>query len=161
MADFSIAFNWMMDNEDAPRKYNKVPDVGGYAIGGINSASFPKEFKVIDGLSGEDRANAIYAFYQKNFWNTWYEQLTSDDLAKRVFDAAVNMGPGTAVKLLQQAINVTADGGWGSKTVTAANNDEDAWQKFIFLRVQHYQDIVKAKPMMAVYLSQWETRAQK
>ena len=46
MSDFSVCFEWMMDNEDARRAYAQVPDAppGAFAISGINSAAFPIDF---------------------------------------------------------------------------------------------------------------------
>ena len=38
MASFNVCYNWMMDSEDPAREYEIVPDCGGYAISGINSA---------------------------------------------------------------------------------------------------------------------------
>ena len=50
MASFEVAFNWMMDNEDASRAYKTVPDTGGMAISGINSAAYPSDFARINAI---------------------------------------------------------------------------------------------------------------
>ena len=128
MANFDYCYNFMMGNEDAGRSCAIVNDTGGHAISGVNSASFPVQFAAIAALPQSQRAPAVENFYQTEFWNQWYAQMLSDDVAARVFDAAVNMGPGTAVKLLQRAVNsfhagnpLTVDGGWGPATVAAAN----------------------------------------
>jgi len=110
----------------------------------------------------------VQAFYQAHFWNGWFAQLNADELAKRVFDFAVNGGSGTAVKTLQQAMNalgsrLTVDGGWGPNTISAANSADPnaAVQAFIAARVAHYQAIVTANQADAKYLSDWLARARR
>ncbi len=162
MADFLVSYNWMLDNEDRSRQYKRVPDTpaGAFAISGINSLAYPKQFAAIDILPQVSRGPAVQRFYQTEFWNPWISQLLSDDVAKRVFDSAVNTGPGTAVKLLQTAINeiaatpITVDGGWGPQTVRAANNCVAVAlvSRFQHARLEHYQAIVAKNPDDAVYL---------
>ena len=162
MADFLVSYNWMMDNEDRARQYKMVPDSpqGAFAISGVNSFAYPKQFAAINVLPQASRGPAIQSFYQTQFWNGWFDQLLSDDVAKRVFDAAVNTGPGTAVKLLQTAVNRTAnsplvvDGGWGPKTVAGVNGCVAAAlvSQFQQVRLEHYQAIVAANPLDAKYL---------
>lgn len=171
MASFETAFNWMMDNEDSQRNYALIPDdpPGAHVISGINSAAYPSEFAAIATIAQAERAPAIQAFYQKEFWNTWLNQLTSDEVTKRVFDAAVNMGPGTAVKLLQTATEAAAgialgvDGDWGPATLHSANNCNSDMLSAAFrsARVQHYREIVLKNPAKAKFLKGWLVRAGK
>jgi len=168
MADFDVAFNWMMDAEDRSRKYAVVPDYppGSHAISGINSSSFPGAYQAIAALPQSTRGPAIENFYRTSFWNQWFSQLTSDELAKRVFDMAVNGGPGTAVKLLQEAIGdcgqtVSIDGKWGPNTVAAANacTESEIVLAFKAARAQRYRDIVERNPAESGFLDAWLTRA--
>jgi len=175
MADFVTAFQWMMLSEDSQLQCAVVPDstpAGAtgpcYAISGINSGSFPADYATIAALPQSSRLPAVQQFYQKQFWNSWFDQLISDDVAKRVFDFAVNGGPGTAVKTLQRAVNalggnLTVDGGWGPMTLAAANAADQAAlaQAFIDARVAHYQEIVANDPSDAQYLKSWTARAEK
>lgn len=160
MASFDVAYEWMMDNEDSRREYAIVPDVGGQAISGINSHSFPAQFAAIAALPQAERGPAVRNFYMLEFWNHWFDALVSDDISKRVFDASVNMGGGTAVRLLQQAVGVFVDGAWGPETV-AATNASSPVAAFIAARCQHYRDIVTAKPSDEKYLEEWLARASK
>lgn len=60
------------------------------------------------------------------------------DLA--VFDAAVNIGTGRAIKLLQRALNTVVDGFIGPKTVMAANAASlDALGHYVDLREAYYK----------------------
>lgn len=169
MASFTVAFNWMLDNEDSQRQYATVPDVGGQAISGINSKSFPDQFAVIAAIPQAQRGPAVEQFYMVNFWNPWFGQIISDDIAKRAFDAAVNMGSGTAVKLLQIACNslltplIAQDGAWGPATVHQINDaaPDALVSAFIAARRAHYVDIIRAKPELSRYLAAWLARASK
>ena len=156
MADFFAAYNWMMNNEDRSRACAIVPDAppGAHAISGINSAAYPSEYASIAAMPQNKRQSAVQSFYQDHFWNQWYARLNSDEVAKRVFDAAVNMGPGTAVKLLQQAAGSSVDGAWGPITVGAANAVDSTTlvTSFQKVRLAHYQGIVQSNPTLASYL---------
>ena len=107
MADWNIAYNWMMDNEDALRTCEQVPDAppGAFAIGGINSVTWPEAFAAVVALAQEKREPFVRQFHENHFWNMWHEQLESDEVSKRVFDFAVNGGSGSSVRCLQQALN--------------------------------------------------------
>lgn len=170
MASFDVAFDWLMQSEDAARAYAVEPDAppGAHAISGINSAAYPLQFAKISALPQDQRGVEVENFYRAAFWNKWYAQLASDELAKRVFDAAVNMGPGTAVKLLQNAAGCAADGCWGPATLAAVNAMGDFLVgPFKVVRLAHYQTIVKWNPGLAHYLGTesnpgpWWARAMK
>ncbi len=166
MADFQIAYDWMMENEDARRACVSVADPTEHnpcarAISGINSAYFPVEFSAIDAAAGERRAELVRAFYGARFWNGYLSQLASDEVAKRVFDAMVNMGAGTGVRLLQESISdpaseshihVKADGVLGPLTVRAANAATDFQLVKVFKarRAAHYKEI--GGPNLAAWL---------
>jgi len=186
MADFVTAYNWMMDNEDSQRKFNEAPDpcpkgVAGpcFAIGGVNSGAWPQEYAAIKAADQAQRQALVQDFYQKHYWNQWYAQLGSDEVCKRVFDFAVN-GGATSVRCLQQAVNslvgaaeamaagavagaVSEDGGWGPKTVAAANAADAAAlvTEFKAKRLAFYQDLAAADPSKQQYLKGWTARAGK
>ena len=174
MADFQTAFLWTMKHEDSTMSCAQAPDAAPagcagpcYAISGINSGAWPAQFATIAELPQDSRLPAVQAFYQAHFWNQWFDQLASNDLAKRVFDFAVNGGSGAAVKTLQRAVNslggsLTVDGGWGPHTLAAANAcDPTALaQAFIEARMGYYRAIVAANPSDQRYLNGWLARAQ-
>jgi lysozyme family protein len=172
MASFEISYNWMMDNEDPARAYKAVPDVGGMAISGINSRSFPDDYMRIAEMTQVTRGASVEEFYEAQFWNRWYEELASDEVAKRVFDMAVNGGAETAVMLLQRSVEladtgygsgIIVDGKWGPRTVALANASEPGTllQDFQEERIAHYKAIVAADPSKAKYLAGWIARAMK
>lgn len=126
MANFPVCLQWLLDTEDPKRTWKEEPDTGGRAIAGVNSKVFPADFAHIAAIPQIKRGPAITNFYLVNFWNKWFDALTSTEVAQRVFDSAVNQGPETAVKLLQLAVSVSyshiyADGLWGPETLSTVN----------------------------------------
>jgi lysozyme family protein len=57
-----------------------------------------------------------------------------------VFDTAVNMGVGTAARMLQMAAGVTVDGEIGPATIAAAGAD-GVLDAFRDARIAHYQGL--------------------
>jgi lysozyme family protein len=165
---FEDDYEFMMDNEDKNQLHAIVPDAppGAHAISGINSAAFPKQFAAIAAIPQAQRGPAVEQFYQAEFWNQWIAQITSTDLQERVFDTAVNSGMGTAVKILQTAVNsfhdenpLIVDGAWGPVTVAAANacNPLTLVPAFEQARVAHLRKYDANSP----YLAQLIARAEK
>lgn len=80
---------------------------------GISAMSYPDED--IKNLT-IDRAKELY---RRDFW----ERFDGDDihpaLAYQLFDAAVNHGPGNAVRILQRGIDIADDGDLGPNTQAA------------------------------------------
>ena len=160
MASFNVALAWTLDNwEDPSHEYKKAPDAppGAFAIAGINSAAWPEEFAAINATPQVDRAVPVAAFYFKHFWTNWLSALTSDEVAKRVLDMAVNTVEKTAVKLLQQALNtfhingpLVADGWWGPLTIGIANGFDASSIVAAFqqLRVAHYKENDADSPLL-------------
>lgn len=59
--------------------------------------------------------------YLERYWKPVRADELPAAVRYAVFDAAVNSGPGQAIKWLQRALGVTADGVIGPKTIAAAN----------------------------------------
>ncbi len=69
-----------------------------------------------------DSARAIY---RKDYWDKIQGDNLPPSLALLTFDAAVNNGVGRAVRWLQQAVGVTADGVLGVVTLSAVKAREE------------------------------------
>jgi lysozyme family protein len=170
MADFTTAFLWTMQYEDPDHACTLVGDDVGTVISGINSAVWPDAVDVIAALPREQRWGAVQEFYEAHYWNAWLSQLESDEVAKRVFDAGVNQGQGTAVEILQKAIlqcdpdaNLDVDGIFGPHTLMRANSETEAnlVTAFCAQRVDQYRATVSTNPALAPYLDAWLARAQR
>jgi lysozyme family protein len=72
-----------------------------------------------EAVSALTRAEAA-EIYRNRYWTPTRSGELPAGLDLVVFDAAVNMGPGTAARLLQAALGVAADGVVGPRTLAAA-----------------------------------------
>jgi len=119
MSAFDQAFEIVVGHEGG---FSDNPnDPGGATKYGISARSYPN---VNIGALTLDGAKAIY---QRDYWNRAGCDLCDPGLALIVFDAAVNNGVGQAVRWLQAAVGVTADGVIGPATraaVAKANAQE-------------------------------------
>jgi lysozyme family protein len=75
------------------------------------------------------------------------------DLAVAHFDAAYNMGPTAAIKVLQRACKVKDDGVFGPITETAARTLRV--EDLLLARIDYYRRIVQAKRSLLPALVHW------
>jgi len=59
----------------------------------------------------------VKPLYKRKYWDAIRADELVDGLDYCVFDVAVNSGTGRAIKLLQQSVGATPDGGFGSITM--------------------------------------------
>lgn len=140
-AKFEVAFDLTMGNEGgylSVVRAAEVHDKGGETYRGIARNYHPDwpGWVRIDAAKGNpgfpsslaqdaELQEMVQSFYLVVFWS--YGQFNSQEIANRVFDMAVNMGPRTAHIYLQKALNyvskagLIADGLLGIKTREAIN----------------------------------------
>jgi lysozyme family protein len=168
VSQFQPGLSFLLNNEDPKHQYAAVPDIGGFAIAGINSASWPSDYAKIAALPQSQRTQAVSDFYQFNFWNKMQiGGLVSQDVANRVLDMGVNAGAITGIKILQKALwalgcsGIIIDGILGTITIEAANSfDSDRLlASFRQTRLAYYQKIVDNNPQDQKYFTGWEARA--
>ena len=121
--DFDEAVARTMTFEGGGKVHMTAGDPGGLTKWGISARAFPGVD--IANLS-EEQAKFLY---RNNYWDKVNADKLPDVLASHVFDAAVNMGPNKAARLLQRSINLIAttrggpgvqvDGGIGPETLKA------------------------------------------
>lgn len=103
----------------------------------------------------------VAAFYRANFWPRHFSEIKDQSIAEWLFDKSVNMGIGQAVKLLQRAAGVTADGDYGPKT-TIAVNSADPVRLLEQCREQaraFYRGLAEKNPSQKQFLKGWLARA--
>ena len=128
---------------------NDPADPGGETKYGISKRAYPA---VDIAAMTEDGARAIY---KKDYWAACRCDSLPAPLDQLVFDAAVNQGVGAAVKMLQAAVGVRADGQIGPVTLAAARQaDVEAPARFMTLRAMRYADT----PGWARYGAGWMKR---
>lgn len=175
-ASFDHALKFVLDHENVYERghygdYNHVlpenvaGDAGGLTKFGIDQASHPD---VNIRQLNFDQARQIYL-------DEYWLKIRGDDLPAGfdtvVFDIAVNNGKGTAILLLQRALNstratsapsLTEDGHIGPKTISRAIMDAHdgsaGLEKLLQLREQRYRDIVANHPSQHKFLNGWLDR---
>ncbi len=117
----------------------------GPTIYGINSSANKEEFAQIMALKNAGKEQEAIALakqtYKTKYWDAINGDNLSPDLAYAAMDVAVNMGQGTAKKLLEQS-----------------GGDILAFQE---LRKQEYINIAKSNPEKAKYLAAWLARTDR
>jgi lysozyme family protein len=103
---------------------NNPKDPGGMTNLGCTKAVWeehcghPVDEKAMRALTPND----VGPLYKRKYW----DKVCGDDLPSGVdyvvFDAAINSGPGRAIKWLQACVGVEPDGSIGSKTLTAVRS---------------------------------------
>lgn len=138
-------------------------DQGGPTKYGITQATY-SEFlgkqvskKEIQNLSYDD-AVAFYEAWEKKFMIDQIKLMPLQDL---FFDCIINHGPGNAVKWIQKAAIVQADGVMGPKTVAAINAEATSiYYKLLIIRIKFYGEItVKNFERNGASLNGWLNRA--
>jgi len=107
-----------------------------------------------------DGAKHLYRLY---FWNAvgiW--RIDDDKIAYKLCDLGVNMGPATAVKLLQRAAMVKSDGVLGPITATAVNEGDAQLilARFMDFAESCYRIIATADPNKGDFLAGWLKRLE-
>ena len=130
--NFDQAFDRLISNEGG--YVNNQADPGGETNWGISKRSYPNVD--IANLTRED-AKAIYL---QDFWQRGQMDQYDPAIAFQVFDAAVNHGMGTALRLLQRAAGVADDGHIGPVTVAAvkAKSVTDMLMLYIAYRIKFW-----------------------
>jgi lysozyme family protein len=117
---------------------------------GISAAAFPA--LNIEGLT-VDRALSIY---RAHYWKAIRADELPPCLRYSVFDMAVNAGPLIAIRCLQRAAGVPADGKLGPKTLAAAATVTPL--DYARERMEHYLTITRNDSRKRAYLRNWVNR---
>ena len=164
MADFETAIALTLENEGGFQKDPNDPGnwTGGHVgIGelvgtkyGISAADHP----------GVDIANLTTdqatEIYREEYWKALYSQIDDQGVANKLFDEGVNLGVGTAVRILQNVLNIDQDGAFGQETLSAVNQaGPGLLDEYKAALVARYTAIATSRPNEAKYLPDWLRRA--
>jgi len=156
MADFSSAVIKTIANEGGAR-YTEIPgDAGGATRFGISKRAYPQ--LDIRQLS-EDQAREIY---RRDYWNAVKgDDIVSQAVAETLFDSAVNLGVGRAIRLAQLTLGVTQDGVPGPQTVEALNQapPDRFVADFTLAKIARYVGICNKDRSQSKFLLGWLNRA--
>ena len=137
MATFAVAIPVILAHEGG--YVNNPADPGGETNFGITKRDHPAED--IRGMT-PTRAAEIYL---AEFWNPYrLGEVVDENVATKLLDMAVNLGPRTMIRLLQRALNfltpgrpVAVDGLIGNGTLAAVNAIQPAADLLQTLRAYH------------------------
>lgn len=140
---------------------NDPRDPGGETKYGISKRSYPS----LD-IANLTREQAV-AIYKRDWWDRYgYGRIEDAAVATKVFDMSVNMGPATAHKILQKALNflghtLVVDGILGTKTLDAVNRTDPArlLQALKWHCAEHYYRLAESSPSNRTFLFGWLRRA--
>ena len=191
MADFEIAFDETMQFEGGYA--NDPDDKGGETYRGVARkfhAAWPG-WKIVDELKAKSPQNfsdeldrhvelqvLVKAFYRETFWRAIAgEQLADQHLANELFDTGVNQGSATAIKYLQESLNllnrnqknypdIEVDGKMGEQTLATLSKllelekgRSDALLKLLNLfQGFRYVDRARQDPTQRKFIRGWLTR---
>ena len=98
----------------------------------------------------------VTPLYKQRYWDACHCSDLVRGVDYAVFDAAVNMGPGRAAKLLQAALEVKADGVIGRATIAAATAADpvELLEAFSLGKEAFYQSL----PTFATFGKGWLNR---
>ena len=114
---------------------NHPKDPGGETKFGITKRSYPN--MDIARITEED----AIIIYNRDYWARIKGDELPEDVANFVLDSAVNMGVSRAVKFLQTACGVNADGIIGPATIKAAHNTVGVLEKMADIRRNFYKSL--------------------
>lgn len=174
---FNYAIEFVLNHEG--RFSNNKSDPGGATNYGISLRFLKLAGIDIDGDGDIDindiltidkaKAREIYKSY---WWDTYHYWAINDaDIAKKILDLSINMGPSRAHKIAQISVNrlidtpIKVDGKLGPKTFGAINSliaEERANDLYGELKdnaAHYYINLVADRPELKVFLRGWLKRA--
>lgn len=165
MAEFTDAFNHVIEVEGGFVLTNDPDDKGGMTFAGISRKHWPDwdGWPLIDNGKEVPR-RMVCDFYRDNFWAPIHgDALGSQKIATSIFSFAVNAGAKTSIKCAQMAACVASDGIVGKMTTFALNSIEPQLflAKFALSKVAKYCAICTADPTQKKFLLGWLNRTLK
>lgn len=153
------------------RRSNDPNDPGGATDYGISLRFLRAQGLDLDGdgdIDAEDvwsldgHPELVARLYRQFFWGAVHgDQLLDQAVATKIFDTAVNVGPGRAIRLAQAAAGVDVDGVLGPQTFRALISLDrgELLARVCAEQLAYYRAIVAHRPDAAEYLSGWTKRA--
>lgn len=137
--NFDSAFDLLITHEGGFS--NHPDDPGGATMYGVT-----EKVARAEGFTGSMRnfsLNDAKTIYRKNYWDACRCDQMPDTLRYALFDAAVNSGANQAIKWLQSAVGVKADGIIGPVTQQSVNvaPDQATRQKMIGNRLRFMTEL--------------------
>ena len=167
---FDLALDFVLKWEGG--YVNNPVDKGGETNLGItaNALRVAQDKGIVDkSLTVRDLTRATVApIYHDLYWKPVHAEDRGYDIALVLFDAAVNRGVRTSIRLLQRGLNALGgsleeDGLWGKKTEQELFLAETYYSNGAALaatqkRSEYYDSIVRSNPSQKAFLTGWKNR---
>ena len=132
MGDFQRCIELVLAEEGGLANHRRDP--GGLTKFGISQRSYPDL-----NIAALTRETAT-AIYRRDYWNPVHGDELPDGLDLLLLDSAINQGPATAIRLLQEALGVAVDGVLGPITLANARRTlPNVLLEFCALRAWRYE----------------------
>ena len=146
--------------------YSNDPiDHGGETNYGITQITLNRYIKSHPGTKVPDRVKKLSVkdaeeIYRNEYWK--FDGIRDQSIATKLFDMSVNMGVGTAVKMLQRILGVDVDGIFGTRTLDAVNGDDPDILMLDLVQacINRYESIIKNDPTQERFRKGWMRRAK-
>jgi lysozyme family protein len=102
----------------------------------------------------------VAPLYKRKYWDAVRADDLVDGVDYCVFDVAVNSGPGRAVKFLQSCVGVTADGGFGPRTLAAVKEAEKDPARLIEMYCARRLEFLQSLQTFETFGKGWSRRVQ-
>lgn len=157
MADFDVAVSKTIIHEGGARITDDPDDSGGLTKYGISQRSYPNvDIRALTEKQAKD-------IYKRDYWDkVKADDINSQAVAENLFDTAVNMGPRTASRLAQIALDLQpVDGIIGNQSLGALNakNEETFIAEYTIAKIARYAHICNRNKSQKKYLLGWINRA--
>lgn len=156
IGNFAVCLNRVLASEGGFS--NHPSDPGGMTKLGCTKATWeeyvghPVSEADMRALTPDD----VAPLYKRKYWDRASCDLLPAGLDYCVFDAAINSGPGRAVKWLQEVVGASADGVVGKKTLTAIN--AFSVQKIIAQYNEKRLQFLESLPTWSTFGNGWSNR---
>lgn len=146
---FDFALELILKHEGGYVNHSRDP--GGETVYGISRRAHPDAW-----ANGRPTIEQAAAIYRRDYWDACKCEQLPAPLAVFLFDTAVNCGNRAAVRMLQRAVGVNADGLIGPNTLAkcAQVDAQKAVLHFADVRMEHY----KALPTFNTFGKGWTRR---
>lgn len=142
---------------------NHPSDPGGMTNLGVTKAVYEAWVghavteKTIRALTPAD----VAPLYRKKYWDVVRGDELASGLDYAMFDYGVNSGNGRAIKTMQECIGVTADGGFGPKTMAAVSQfRNESLRKLVEEICEKRLEFLKSLKTWPVFGRGWERRVK-
>ena len=134
---------------------------GGATNYGVTLKTYRK-YKRNPHLTVEDLKNItmkeVHDIYKVGYWDPVRADELPGGVDFLVFDMAINAGPGRAAKLLQEVINVRADGAIGPITLRTVNQDSP--ERVVTAYTEAREDYYRSLPHFPTFGRGWLRRTR-